>query len=341
MFRALALALVLAGCSGAGGHTAWQVRSVTLDARNRPSADMLPALRAMGLTHITLVQFGFQRDADVPVIRMQPDARWYSESDRGARELAAAADSLGMGIIVKPHLWLGRYSTEGQSRSSIGYTSEAEWLEWESQYQELIMHYALLAEEIKAYMLVVGTELARSARERPQFWRALIGQVRQVYSGHLTYAANWWDEYEHVTFWEDVDAIGIQGYFELSDVPDPSLAELAGGWRKYKSDLKQLATETGRPVLFTEIGYRNVPDAAAKPWRWPSRDEIGRVAPDDPLQARLYESFFENFREEPWFEGAILWKWTGDRDRRRNMLDFSPQGKLAEDVIRRGFGGAP
>lgn len=335
----LVVSLLTTGCDEAGGQsdTAWTVRSVTLDARNKPTRQMLPTLKAMGVTHITLIQFGFQRSAAEPVIRMQPNARWYSESDQGSRELAKAADSLGMAIIIKPHLWLGRYSAEGQSRSTIGYTTESDWQKWEAQYSELIMHYAKHAEEIQAYMLVIGTELARAARERPQYWITLIRQVREVYSGRLSYAANWWDEYEYVSFWEELDAIGIQGYFELSDAPDPSLAELAEGWASHKSDLKQLSTSTGKPVLFTEIGYRNVPDAAAKPWRWPSRDEMGRVEPANELQARLYESFFQNFRDEPWIEGAILWKWTGDQDRRRNYLDFSPQGKPAEDVIRRWF----
>lgn len=333
------VAFLVLGCDYVDdpADSAHKIRSVTLDARNKPSEAMLPALKAMGVTHVTLIQFGFQRESEVPVINMRPDARWYSESDRGAREFARMADSLDMGIIMKPHVWVGRYSVEGQSRSSIGYATEAEWQAWESQYSALIMHYAKLSEEVRAYMLVVGTELARAARERPMFWEELIRQVRQVYGGRLTYAANWWDEYEHVSFWDDLDAIGIQGYFELSEAPDPALDELEKGWDAYKSDLKDLAERTGKPVLFTEIGYRNVPDAAAKPWRWPSRDEMGRTEPADSLQARLYESFFQNLWNEPWFDGAILWKFTGDHDRRRNYLDFSPQGKPAEEVIRRWF----
>ena len=333
----------LISCNSVGGKAEFEhkIRSVTLDARNAPSVEMLPRLKAMGVTHITLVQFGFQREAIIPEIRMQPDARWYSESDRGVRELAKIADSLGMAIIVKPHLWLGRYNTEGQSRSTIGYTTEEEWQRWEAQYTRLVMHYARLAEDIEAYMLVIGTELARAARERPLYWEGLIGQVREVYRGRLTYAANWWEEYEHVEFWEHLDAIGIQGYFELSDLPDPSLSDLAQGWAGYKSDLKELSAATGKPIMFTEIGYRNVPDAAAQPWRWPSRDEMGRVEPADALQARLYQSFFENFWHESWVEGAILWKWSGDRDQRRNYLDFSPQGKPAESVIRQWFLDSP
>ncbi len=330
---------LLSGCTRAGGRsdTGAKVKAVTLDARRAPSAAMLSALKETGITHIALVQFGFQRDATVPGIRMQTDGNWFSESDHGARELAQQAESLGMRIILKPHLWLGRYNTAGQSRSTIGYDSDEEWKVWEAQYRALIMHYAMLAEEIRAEMLVVGTELARSAKERPEYWRDLIANVRRVYHGQLTYAANWWEEYEHITFWDALDYIGIQAYFELSLDPDPDAAMLRAGWEPHKKAIKALATRSGKPVLFTEIGYRNVHDAAAKPWRWPSRDEMEETDPDDALQAELYEAFFQSVWHEAWFGGVILWKYHSDNDRRRNFLGFSPQGNPAEDVIRFWF----
>lgn len=339
MFCWVLVCLLIAGCDAGDrqNDTVSVIRSVTLDARNEPSAAMLPKLKESGLTHITLVQFGFQRDADIPEIRMNPDARWYSESDRAARTLSQKADSLGMGIILKPHLWLGRYSTEGQSRSSIGYSEEHDWQTWETQYTKLIMHYAHLAEEIDAAMLVVGTELARSAHERPDYWRGLIKDVRSVYQGDLTYAANWWEEYEEIEFWDMLDYIGVQAYFELTDEPNPTNVMLAEGWEPHIEALAGLSKRMNRPILFTEIGYRNVPDAAAKPWRWPSRGEADLVDPHDDLQARLYEVFFDELWDKPWFSGAILWKWYGDRDRPRTYLDFTPQGKPAEEVIRSRF----
>ena len=186
-------------------------------------------------------------------------------------------------------------------------------------------------------MFVIGTELSRAALERDKFWRRLAHEVRQQYGGPITYAANWWEEFEHIAFWEELDFIGIQAYFELSKENDPSVAELQEGWRPYKVAIQHLSNSTGRPVLFTEIGYRNVPDAAAVPWRWPSRDEIGTVEPADELQARLYDVFFDNFWDEPWFAGAILWKWSADAVGRSNRLDFSPSGKPAEEVIEKWF----
>ncbi len=314
------------------------IQSITLDARNRPSPRMLPELQRLGATHVTLIQFGFQPRIDSPEIRMNPDARWYSESDQGAREMARSADSLGMKIILKPHVWLGRYSAEGQSRSKIGYSAEDQWQAWEADYTTFLMHYAHLAEEIGAEILVIGTELARSAHERPEYWRSLIENIRSVYRGRLTYAANWWEEYEQIEFWDLLDYIGVQAYFELTDQPSPTDEMLAEGWKPHIEVLSDLSMRLDRPILFTEIGYRNVDDAAAKPWRWPSQDEIGRVKPNNTLQTQLYTVFFHELWDETWFSGAILWKWHGDREQRRTSpLGFTPQGKPAEEIIRQWF----
>ncbi len=296
----------------------------------------------MGVTHITLITFAYQPETNQATLRMQTDAHWFSESDSGIRALARQADSLGMHIILKPHIWVDSYRTAGQTRSEIGFETQARWQAWEAQYHAFIMHYARLASEVDAAMLVVGTELFRPARERPAFWRALIADVRQVYPGSLTYAANWWEEFEAITFWDALDYIGVQAYFELSQEADPSHEVLLQAWEPYKAALATLSRRTQRPVLFTELGYRNVPDAAAKPWRWPSRQEADRVEPADALQARLFDVFFECLWHEPWFEGVILWKWVPENSRfRRNYLDFSPQRKPAQAVITRWFTGNP
>ena len=314
------------------------IQSVTLDARNPPSDSMLTNLKKFGITHITLVQFGFQQSMDLPEIQMNPDAWWYSESDLGAKELARSADSMGMPIILKPHVWLGRYDASGQSRNEIGYEEEDQWEAWERDYTSFMMHYAHLAEEIDASLLVIGTELARSAQERPQYWRGLIEQIREIYGGELTYAANWWEEYEQIQFWDRLDYIGIQAYFELSHEPNPTNAMLSQGWQPHIQAASSLSKRVNRPVLFTEIGYRNVDDAAARPWRWPSWDEIGQVTPNNELQSQLYEVFFDELWNESWFKGAILWKWHGDRDQRSTFsIGFTPQGKPAQEIIRQRF----
>ena len=340
MLLFLLLVTVLAGCTLADGESRRTlpppIRAVTLDAVRPPAPGTLDALRNLGVTHITLISFGRQPGYDVPEVHMHNDARWFSESDTGIRTLARKADSLGLALILKPHLWVGHYSDDEQGRHTIGFETEADWQQWEAQYRRFLLHYAHLAAEVDAAVLVVGTELANVAKTREAFWRDLIAEVRTVYDGKLTYAANWWDEYEDVPFWDALDYIGVQAYFELSDKDDPTVATLRAGWQPYKTTMQRLAHQTGKPVLFTEIGYRNVPYAAAQPWRWPERGEHQRVTPDNRLQARLYQAFFESLWHEPWFAGAILWKWyppNADGRRRGGPLDFTPQNKPAEQVI--------
>lgn len=45
--------------------------------------------------------------------------------------------------------------------------------------------------------------------------RRLIRQIRRVYHGPLTYAANWSGEYKQIRFWDALDYVGIQAYFPL------------------------------------------------------------------------------------------------------------------------------
>ena len=315
-----------------------KIRAVTLDARHPPAPNLLQDLRDLGATHLTLISFGFQRRVDDPRIRTHTDGGWYSESDAGIRMLAQQARTLGMGLILKPHIWVGDYHAEGQTRSEIAFDTEADWQRWEAAYQSFLLHYARLADSTDADVLVIGTELQSAASDRPAFWRALIDTVRSVYDGRLTYAANWHEEYQEIPFWDALDFVGVQAYFPLSDANDPPLDALHAGWAEHRQALRRIAAETNRPVLFTELGYRSVDYAAAKPWRWPQRDE--RKPPALDVQADLYRAFFDQVMPQPWFAGVLLWKWH-PADENDRPLGFTPQNKPAEQIIQKGFTAAP
>ncbi len=320
-----------------------RVQGVTLDARQAPGLPTLERLRDLGARHLVLVPFGFQPRIDLPEIRHNPESRWYSESDAGIRDLARQADSLGMAVVLKPHVWVGRGDGGEQNWSAIRFETEQAWTQWEAQYRDFVMHYARLSTEIGAPLFCIGTELASAARARPAFWRSLIAEVREVYPGKLTYAANWYEEYEHITFWDALDYIGIQAYFPLGKAENPERRAFREQWKAHCAALLRLHREVNRPILFTEIGYRSVSYAAAEPWRWPSREEQDQIEPDEALQASLYRAFFESVWKEPWFAGAILWKWYPENrpDPARHRLDFTPQDKQAEHVIGAWFRGAP
>ena len=286
---------------------------------------------------IVQTPFGWQPAADVPVVNLKADGRVYwGERDVGLETTARLARELGIKTLLKPHLWV----SHGASRLDVGMTSEADWLRWFESYGEFILHYARLAERLGIEALCVGTELQRTAIERPDDWRRLIARVRQVYGGELTYAANWWKSFEEIVFWDDLDYIGIQAYFPLSDAPSPTVDEMTDGWESHLPAIEAVQRRFQKPVLFTEIGYKGARGGAAKPWEWPQRVED--LVPDLEFQARAYEAFFRTFWHREWFAGAYFWKWhpfrvegpLGDRFK----VGFTPQGKPAATVMARWYG---
>ena len=313
-----------------------RIRGVTLDARGPVPPGTLADLRAMGVTHVFVVPFGWMAELDSPEVHFEPGTRWFSESEAGIRALAAEADSLGLKLAIKPHLWV----RDGAFVGDVAMRSEADWTAWETDYSAFMLFNARLAASVGADVLVIGTELGKAVRARPAFFRRLIRDVRGLYLGRLTYAANWYDDAEHVAFWPDLDFIGVQAYYPLSEAANPSAEALQQGWQAPLERLERLARTTGRPVVFTEMGYRSHPGAAARPWQWPERGADEPV--DTALQARLYRAFFEEVWPRPWFGGVVVWKLYADTTRmaRRSASDFTPQGKPAEAVLRRYFLGS-
>ncbi|WP_022834661.1 glycoside hydrolase family 113 [Salisaeta longa] len=315
------------------------IQAVTLDARDRPPDSTLHAIAALGTTHLTLIPFGWQRTPTTPHVALDTSDGWYSESHTGIRDLARRARRLGMGVILKPHIWIGGYSSDGQARHRVLFEGD-NWRRWSRSYTRFILTYARLARAVQADVLVLGTEIDRTVRRHPAYWRALIDTVRSVYAGKLTYAANWHNGYTTLDIWDALDFIGVQAYFPLSDTTDPALPALRSGWQRHKAALHAAHRQYNRPVLFTELGYRSAADAARTPWRWPEHAAADRAHP--ALQARCYRAFFEVWAPVPWMAGAMVWKWS---PRRVAPTDhrFTPKGKPAAQVIRHWFtnGSAP
>ncbi len=114
----------------------------------------------------------------------------------------------------------------------------------------------------------------RRRRRLEESWRRLIEATREVFSGSLTYAANF-DQYELVKFWNELDVMGINAYFPIrSDprlaVPSPQLEEaLFQGWKGVLEGISRLRHEQGlgdQPVVFTELGYTFRVGCTLQPW---------------------------------------------------------------------------
>jgi hypothetical protein len=156
------------------------------------------------------------------------------------------------------------------------------------------------------------------------------GYRRSVFKGKLTYAANW-DEYTRTVFWENLDYIGIDAYFPISEAHTPDIGELRAGWKKYKDQMKAISQATNKPVLFTEYGYRSMDFSAKTPWMDRQDVNVNLMA-----QVNATTAILEEFWEEEWFAGGFVWKWFINHKGSGGKGDtnFTPQNKPAQIVIR-------
>ncbi len=248
-------------------------------------------------------------------------------SDKSLIHAIKQAKSLGMKVMLKPHIDLIDESN-GLYRADIGFQNEADWQAWFSQYRDFILHYARLAEKTGVDLFCVGTELAFASAKASYWQEDIIPKVRQAYLGEITYAANW-DEYQKVGFWRDLDYVGIDAYFPLSQKKSPEYEEIKAGWIKWAYEIQRWQEAVGKPIIFTEIGYRSCEFAATRPWEYSLGSEVHLE-----IQEACYKAALEVLSAYDWCKGLYWWYWkpspyAGGPSNR----DFIPQNKPAEIVL--------
>ncbi|MFH1665408.1 MAG: hypothetical protein ABIA77_04595 [Candidatus Omnitrophota bacterium] len=284
----------------------------------------LENLANLGAEYISIVITRYQNSYNSTKII----ATENTPSDISISHVIRKAHSLGLKVMLKPHLDLLDTAGETCWRADIGFADENDWKEWFKEYRRFILHYAGMAKRFRAESFCVGTELSFTS-QKDNLWRdEIISNVRKVYSGKLTYASNW-DNYQNIKFWDELDYIGIDAYFPLSHKKTPSQTELRRGWEKWKMELRIFHSKMNKPIIFTEIGYPSSPYAAAHPWK---RGMIGNS--DTNIQAMCYKAFFDTMWDCPWLEGVYWWKWdTSIYAGGKNNRQFTPQNKPAEKIL--------
>ncbi|NKB71357.1 MAG: hypothetical protein GKR89_30145 [Candidatus Latescibacteria bacterium] len=273
---------------------------------------------------IALNPMGHQQTYNDPNIYLEANP-----PDAHLRQAIIEARQLGLGVMLKPHIWLQDRSRE-EWRGAIGMDSADAWERWFASYQRFIVHYARIAADTQVDLFCIGTELARTSREHPDAWRRLIAHIRTLYSGPLVYAANWWEEYEEISFWDALDYIGVNAFFPLSQRARPPLTLLRRNAGDLAQRLAAVAWRFNRPLIFTEVGFKSVPGTSVQPWAWTRQFQ----AVDLEAQARCYQAILSTFWEQPWFYGMYWWRWYSDPRRGGSHdSDFTPQNKPAEKIL--------
>jgi hypothetical protein len=242
------------------------------------------------------------------------------------------AHSLGLRVMLKPHLDLWRDPSHWRGEIGLDFDSEQIWVEWFSSYRGFIEHYAALAEKNSADQFCVGTELVGTSH-RASDWRSVVAGIRSRYSGPLVYAANHSGEEISLTWWDAVDIIGVDAYYPLASETNPSLRGLMAAWKPRLEQLAGLAAKWQKRLILTEIGYRSLDGAASQPWNWQISGEV-----DLGEQAACYRAALEAFSPQPWFRGIFWWSW-GPDPLEGGPADngYSPHGKPAEGILRSWF----
>ena len=291
-------------------------------------------------------------------LKLRPDAEnhYWGRTLEGNIAGIKLAKEAGLKIMLKPQMILDRFSSPSGIFSDLikledlggmivadksngvswrGYfkpDNTKDWLIWEKSYKAYILNLARVAEEMEIEIFCVGTELRESVEHRSAFWVELIAEVRKIYSGSVIYSANW-DDYKEVTFWDQLDYIGVNSYFPVSLLSTPSVKGVTRNWKYFKKRLKKFSKKHKKQIIFTEFGYRNVSFAGLRPWV----HDDGQSKSNDQSQVNLYEAFFEAFWGEEWVLGGFSWNWDALVKYKGNT-DFSVQNKPAQKILENWFG---
>ncbi|MEX0997893.1 MAG: glycoside hydrolase [Flavobacteriaceae bacterium] len=277
-----------------------------------------------------VMPFAFMQTLDATDLIFNIERQWWGEREEGARKTILLMQERGIKVMVKPQIWIRR----GEFTGHITLETDEDWRLFEENYKNFILLYAKLAQEVGAEMLCIGTELNTFVLARPQFWKQLITEIKTVYKGKLTYAENW-DAKKRVSFWDQLDYIGVDAYYPVSESKTPTVEKARLGWQKHKMEIMELHKQYNLPILFTEYGYRSRDFAGKTPWESERIEgEVNHLA-----QENLTKALFEEFWNEPWFAGGFHWKWFHNHERAGGLENnkFTVQNKPTEEILRQFY----
>jgi hypothetical protein len=286
----------------------------------------LREIKAIGADHVSLVVSWYQRDIASTEIRPYWK-RWgdfETLSDKKLVQVIRQAHKEGLKVFLFPILRLEMRIFK-EWRGVIRPQNLERWLE---SYRRFTLHYARLAAREEVEIFSVGSELC-SMEGYTEFWEKLIAEIRRFYPGKLLYSANW-DHYKKIAFWDRLDYLGLNGYYELASDASPTLSEIRKKWWEIENELAAWQERHRKPIIFTELGYPSIDGGCFKPW------DYTRDAPVDlEEQALCYEAFFLSWNQSRKLGGVYFWNWYGQGG--ENDRSYTPRGKPAERVLAKWF----
>ena len=301
----------------------------------RVSKASFEGLEKLEIGSVALMPFDYQIAADKPHINHIEDLTSFRNKDSTFIELTQLCKAQQLTVMLKPHLWI-----EKGWRDEIKFETKEDWDRWFVDYSKLMLQYAKVAEAGGADIFCIGTELLDSVKKQPSKWRELIAEIRKIYSGKLTYAANWDEEYKAVPFWDALDYIGIQAYYPMKVDGEVSKESLKKAIKPYLDTLSGVSRRLDKKVMFTELGYRSIVNNYEKPWAWPTDWDIFTRVYSEENQAMAYDALMSSAFGQEWFAGGYIWEYDFNEDDGPQALqryNFSPRYKKTEEVIQKYY----
>ncbi len=255
--------------------------------------DALEQMSDAGLNAVQIVTPMFQDNGASPTVELRR-GKGRGPDMADIVSLLAHAKALGMHTMLMPQVNF----THPRGNEWRGKLQPEHWDPWWQSYHQSIDEFLAVAEANHVDLFVVGCELLTThTPEHQDRWRELIAHARQNFTGKLTYSTTW-DTYHKVGFWDDLDVVGVSGYWDITTLakdPDhPTDQELIQRWTEIRQRLLAYAQSQKKPVLLTEVGYPSLPWALTKPWNYINKDNL---PPDPDAQARGYAAFIATWHD--------------------------------------------
>jgi hypothetical protein len=251
----------------------------------------------------------------------------------------------GLKVMLKPHVDV----SDGTWRGQIAPTNVSAWF---ASFTDFITHYAQLAHSQGVEMLCFGTEyVTMSGAANETAWNNVIATIRSAaaggggYTGLLAYAANATfatDEFTSVSFWDnpELDIIGLDAYFPLTNHADPTVAELVAAWSSNKSGenivldvLNFAAAHPAKTTIFTEIGYRSVAGTNTAPYQFTPGGGVTSTV-DDAEQTNCYQAMYQIWSQHSaQMKGNFWWSWPVSPPDVATDTDYTPWNKPVQAVL--------
>jgi len=245
-----------------------------------------------------------------------------SPSNSSVAQIIEMCHELGMKVMLKPMV----DPMDGSWRGTIpGSTA------WFQSYANFINFWADFSQEYGVDLLCIGCEFSANDNDTAA-WESIVAGVRARYTGPITYAANW-TNYQEIEWWGELDYVGIDAYFPLTNETNPTVEDLENAWGQWANSMDAWQATVNKPVIFTEIGYRSQEGNNEVPWGYTS------MPVDLQEQVNCYEATFQTFWNRSWFYGFYWWYWETDPNAGgENDTGYTPQNKPVQSLITNWYG---